>query len=86
MWNYVLSRYWRNLHRNIEIDRNQRSEELLKLGGGQKIFISRGAGEGGVFPYEWEVRKWGRGNFLGGAAYPSAYYGHRNIIMTRAKH
>ena len=28
--------------RDIEIDRNSRSEELLKLGGGQKIFIFRG--------------------------------------------
>ena len=47
-----------------EIDRNQRSEELLKLGGGQKIFIFRGEG----LPSEWEF------NFLGGGSYPSAYY------------
>ena len=38
MWHYVLSRIWRNLHRDIEIDRNWESEESLKLGGGQKIF------------------------------------------------
>ena len=31
-------RIWRNLHSDIEIDRNQRSEELLKLGGGQGAF------------------------------------------------
>ena len=31
MWHYVLSRICRNLHSDIEIDRNQRSEELLKL-------------------------------------------------------
>ena len=41
MWHYVLSRIWRNQHRDIEIDRNGRSEELLKLGGGQKILIFR---------------------------------------------
>ena len=34
IWHYVLSRIWRNLHRDIEIDRNRKSEELLKLGGG----------------------------------------------------
>ena len=83
---HVLSRIWRNLHRDIEIDRNRRSEELLKLGGGQNIFIFKGG-----FPYEG----WGRGrgggsekfhfqgilrceegggNFLGGGSYPSAYY------------
>ena len=39
MWHCVLSRIWTNLHRDIEIDRNQRSEEFLKLGGGQKTFI-----------------------------------------------
>ena len=43
MWHYVLSRIWRNLLRDIEIVRNRRSEKLLKLGGGQKIFIFRGA-------------------------------------------
>ena len=42
----VLSRIWRNLYRNTEIDRNWRSEELLKFGGGQR-----------GFPYEGEVRK-----------------------------
>ena len=52
MWHYVLCRIWGNLHRDIEIDRNRRSEELLKLGGGQKIFIFRGD-----LPYEEEVRK-----------------------------
>ena len=39
MWHYVLFRIWRNLNSDIEIDRNQRSEEMLKLGGDQKIFI-----------------------------------------------
>ena len=39
MWHYVLSRIWRNLHKDIEMDRNRRSEELLKLGAGQKILI-----------------------------------------------
>ena len=65
----------------MEIDRNQRSEELLKLGGGQEIFIFRGA-----CPMSGrEVRKysfsWGEGacptkggNFLGGGSYLSAYY------------
>ena len=48
MWHYVLSRILRNLYSDIEIDRNQRSEELLKSGGGQKIFIFRGGG----LPYE----------------------------------
>ena len=28
MWHYVLSRICRNLHRDIEIDRNQRFEEI----------------------------------------------------------
>ena len=42
MRHYVLSRIWRNLHWDIEIVRNQRSEELLKLGEGQKIFIFMG--------------------------------------------
>ena len=37
-----------------EIDRNGRSEELVKLGGGQKNFIFR---RGGGLPYEGEVRK-----------------------------
>ena len=38
---------------DIEIDRNQRSEELLNLGGGQKIFIfeGRGGGEKGGLHY-----------------------------------
>ena len=39
-----------------EIDRNGRSEELVKLGGGQKNFIFRRGGGGGL-PYEGEVRK-----------------------------
>ena len=38
-----------------EIDRNGRSEELVKLGGGQKNFIFRRGGGG--LPYEGEVRK-----------------------------
>ena len=37
-----------------EIDRNWRSEELLKLGGGQKISF---LGGGRDLPYEGEVRK-----------------------------
>ena len=56
MWHYVLFRIWRNLNSDIEIDRNQRSEEMLKLGGGQKIFIFSeeglpydGGGRGGTF-------------------------------------
>ena len=48
MWHYVLSRICRNLHSDIEIDRNQRSEELLKLAGGQKIFIFREVHWGGL--------------------------------------
>ena len=36
MWHYVLSRIWRKLHRDKEIDKKWRSEELLKLMGGQK--------------------------------------------------
>ena len=44
MWHYALSRILRNLHFDIDIGRNQGSEELLKLGGGQKIFIFRGGG------------------------------------------
>ena len=84
MWHCVLSRIWRNLHRDIEIETNRRSEELLKLGGGQKIFIFMVGVRG--LPYEGEVRKFsfsggeglpteGGGNFLGGGSYPSAYYG-----------
>ena len=48
---YVFSRIWRDLHRDVEIDRNRRSEELLRLGTGQKIFIFRREGvrgEGGL--------------------------------------
>ena len=56
MWHYVLPKIWRNLHRDIEIDRNWRSEVaeikgrsenfhfqggLALLGGGQTIFIFR---------------------------------------------
>ena len=62
MWHYVLSRICRNLHSDIEIDRNQRSEELLKLGGGQKfsflggVCLIRGWSENvhfqGDLPYE----------------------------------
>ena len=82
MWHYVVSRNWRNLHRDIEIDRNQRSEELLKLGGGQKIFIFRGGGEGGLalLGKSQEIFIFRRGcpmreKFLGEGSYPSAYYG-----------
>ena len=52
MWHYALSRILRNLHFDIDIGRNQGSEELLKLGGGQKIFIFRGGG-----PFEGESKK-----------------------------
>ena len=76
MWHYALSRILRNLNFDIDIGRNQGSEELLKLGGGQKIFIFRGGGSlwGGVqkififsggLPYE---------GYLGGSSYSSAYY------------
>ena len=63
----VLSRLWKNLHRNMGIDRNRRSEELLGLGVGQNAFVFGGEGRLAL----------GRGgsNFLGGGLYPSAYYG-----------
>ena len=42
-WHFVLSRIWRNLNnKDMESDRNRISEELLKLGGGPKIFIFKG--------------------------------------------
>ena len=64
MW-HVSSRIWRNLDSRMEIDRNRKFEKLLKLDGGQNIFIF--GGEGGACPM--------RGvNFLGGGPYPSAYY------------
>ena len=40
----VLFRIWRNLHRDIEINRNQSSEELMELGEGQKLFVFWGGG------------------------------------------
>ena len=46
------------MHRGIDL-RNQRSKELLKLGGGQKFFIFRGRG----LPYE-EGREFSRGRFI----------------------
>ena len=42
LWHYVLSRIFRNLHFDIEIVRNQGSEELLK-----ELLIF-----GGGLPYE----------------------------------
>ena len=45
MWHYVFSGIWINLHRDIEIDRNRTSEELLKLGGSQQVFVFRGESE-----------------------------------------
>ena len=49
---------WRNLYRDIEINRNPRSEELLKLGEGQEILISKGrVGEGEGLLHDGEVRK-----------------------------
>ena len=42
MWHYVLSRIWRNQHRNIEIGRNRRSEELLKKGKARKLHFQGG--------------------------------------------
>lgn len=42
-WHFVLSRIWRNLNnKDMESDRNRISEELLKIGGGPKIFIFKG--------------------------------------------
>ena len=81
MWHHALSRIWRNLHRDIEIDGNWRSEELLKLGGGQKfLFFWRGGGGGGCpmrqrTDFLRELPLGGRVNFLGGVSYSSAYYG-----------
>ena len=49
MWHYILSRTWRNLHSDIATGRNQKFEELLKLGGVQKIVIFRRR-----LPYEGE--------------------------------
>ena len=40
---YAAVLFGKNLHRDIEIVKNQRSEKLLKFGGGQKIFIFSGA-------------------------------------------
>ena len=41
---------WRNLNRHIKINRNPISEELLKLGEGQKILIFKGrVGGGGAY-------------------------------------
>ena len=33
IYDYWIHLFWGNLHREIENDRNQRSEELLRLGG-----------------------------------------------------
>ena len=44
VWYYVLSKIWRNMRRDMEIDRNGRFENLLKLVRGQKIFYSRDQG------------------------------------------
>ena len=48
MW-HVSSRIWRNLDSRMEIDRNRKFEKLLKLDGGQNIFIFGGEG-GGACP------------------------------------
>ena len=75
---------WRNLYRDIEINRNPRSEELLKLGEGQEILISKGrVGEGEGLLHDGDVRKVlfsgglalrkGGANFLGGWSYPFAH-------------
>ena len=76
----VYSRIWRNLHSDIEIDRNKRSEELLKLGAVKKFSFSdkacpmRGRSENfhfqGGLPYEGE----GGIDFLEGDSYHSASY------------
>ena len=60
---YILSRICRNLHRDIEIDRNQRFEEIK---GRPEKFYFQGVEWGWEgFPYEGEVRKclifWGWG-------------------------
>ena len=84
MWHYILSRSWRNL-RNIEIDRNWRSEKLLKLGGSKKvllIFRERGAGGGlslwvGGQKFSFQRGAFPMGgwfNFLVVGSFPSAYY------------
>ena len=44
VWYYVLSKIWRNMRRDMEIDRNGGFENLLKLVRGQKIFYSRDQG------------------------------------------
>lgn len=62
MWQYGLSRIWRNLHRDIEIDRNRRSQELLKLGGDQKNLIFMGS-----LPYKGESENF---HFHGGGVLP----------------
>ena len=65
MWHYALSRIWRNLHRDIETDRDRRSEELLKLGGDQKMFIFSGdrsiRGRSGNLHFQGAVALRGRG-------------------------
>ena len=75
MWHYVLSRIWRNPYRDIEIDRNWRSEELGKLAGGQKIFIFNCSmrGRSGNFYFQGGFPIRGI-NFLGDGSYASAYY------------
>ena len=75
-----------------EIDRNGRSEELVKLWGGQKNFIFRRGGgcpmrgrsenfhfQGRVCPLRERV------DFLGGGSYPSAYYGVLFYLNTYSK-
>ena len=75
---------WRNLYRDIEINRNPRSEELLKLGEGQEILISKGrVGEGEGLLHDGEGRnvffagglaqRRGVANFLGRCSYPFAH-------------
>ena len=75
-----------------EIDRNGRSEELVKLWGVQKNFIFRRGGgcpmrgrsenfhfQGRVCPLRERV------DFLGGGSYPSAYYGVLFYLNTYSK-
>ena len=89
MWHYVLFTIWRNMHSDMEIDRDWRSEELLKLEGGQKILIFRVVypmrGGQKIFVSRGGLALLGGGNFLGGGSYPSAYYVRIYIIYIICK-
>ena len=88
MRHYVLSRIWRNFHRDIKIDNNRRSEEFLKLRAGQNTFIFRregvsllGEGQKSFIFRKGLPLSGGRGNFLGGGLYVSAYDGQTYMIV-----